>query len=116
MRKLRSEIRGCEVSKEHLPLGLGPIVACHSEAKISIIGQAPETKAHETGVLWNDLSGRQLRKWLRVEYEVFYDETKIALMPMGFCYPGKGKGGNLPARKECSPPYGMSNFGALCPR
>jgi uracil-DNA glycosylase len=103
MKELLSEIRACEVCKEHLPLGPRPIVAAHADAKIIIIGQAPGTKVHETGVPWDDPSGRQLRKWLGVSDEVFYDETKIALVPMGFCYPGKGKGGDLPPRKECAP-------------
>ena len=103
MKKLLKDIRACEVCKEHLPLGPRPIVAAHADAKIIIIGQAPGTKVHETGVPWDDPSGRQLRKWLGVTDEVFYDETKIALVPMGFCYPGKGKGGDLPPRTECAP-------------
>jgi uracil-DNA glycosylase len=86
-----------------LPLGPRPIVAAHEDARIIIIGQAPGTKVHETEVPWDDPSGRQLRKWLGVSDEVFYDETKIALVPMGFCYPGKGKGGDLPPRPECAP-------------
>lgn len=103
MKKLLKEIRACEVCKEHLPLGPRPIVAAHADAKIIIIGQAPGTKVHETGVPWDDPSGRQLRKWLGVTDETFYDEKKIALVPMGFCYPGKGKGGDLPPRIECAP-------------
>ena len=103
MQKLLSEIRACEVCMAHLSLGPRPIVAAHEDAKIIIIGQAPGTKVHETGVPWDDPSGRQLRKWLGVSDEVFYDETKIALVPMGFCYPGKGKGGDLPPRTECAP-------------
>jgi len=103
MQKLLSEIRNCEVCKAHLPLGPRPIVAAHPNSKIVIIGQAPGTKVHKTGVPWDDPSGRQLRKWLGVSDEVFYDETKIALIPMGFCYPGKGKYGDLPPRTECAP-------------
>ena len=103
MQLLLKEIRACEVCKEHLPLGPRPIVAAHTDAKIIIIGQAPGAKVHETGVPWDDPSGRQLRKWLGVTDAVFYDETKIALVPMGFCYPGKGKGGDLPPRPECAP-------------
>jgi uracil-DNA glycosylase len=103
MKKLLKNIRVCEVCKDHLPLGPRPIVAAHSDAKIIIIGQAPGTKVHETGVPWDDPSGRQLRKWLGVSDAIFYDETKIALVPMGFCYPGKGKGGDLPPRTECAP-------------
>jgi uracil-DNA glycosylase len=78
-------------------------VAAHSNSKIVIIGQAPGTKVHQTGIPWDDPSGRQLRKWLNISDSVFYDESQIALMPMGFCYPGRGKGGDLPPRPECAP-------------
>ncbi len=103
MKKLLSDIRNCTVCTEHLPLGPRPIVAANSKAKIAIIGQAPGKKVHETGIPWDDPSGRQLRKWLGVGDEVFYDDTKMALIPMGFCYPGKGKSGDLPPRIECAP-------------
>ncbi len=103
MQKLLSEIRSCDVCKAHLPLGPRPIVTADARAKIIIIGQAPGTKVHETGVPWDDPSGKTLRKWLGVSDEVFYDPSKIALVPMGFCYPGKGKGGDLPPRTECAP-------------
>ncbi len=103
MQKLLSEIRNCDVCKSHLPLGPRPIVAAHTDSKIVIIGQAPGTKVHQTGVPWDDPSGKQLRKWLGVTDEIFYDETKIALIPMGFCYPGKGVSGDLPPRPECAP-------------
>lgn len=103
MQKLLAEIRDCTVCKAHLPLGPRPIVAAHPDAKIVIIGQAPGTKVHETGIPWDDPSGKQLRKWLNVTDALFYDETKIALIPMGFCYPGKGKSGDLPPRPECAP-------------
>ncbi|MBT8297298.1 MAG: uracil-DNA glycosylase family protein [Maribacter sp.] len=103
MDKLLSEIRGCEVCKKELPLGPRPIIAAHPESKIVIIGQAPGTKVHTTGIPWDDPSGRQLRKWLGVTDAIFYDATKIALIPMGFCYPGKGKSGDLPPRTECAP-------------
>ena len=103
MQELLSEIRSCEVCKAHLPLGPRPIVAAHSKSRIVIIGQAPGTKVHKTGVPWDDPSGKQLRKWLGVSDEIFYDETRIALIPMGFCYPGKGTSGDLPPRTECAP-------------
>ncbi|MDO6808227.1 uracil-DNA glycosylase family protein [Zobellia galactanivorans] len=103
MQKLLSEIRACEVCSKHLPLGPRPIVAAHSQSKIAIIGQAPGTNVHETGIPWDDPSGRQLRKWLNVTDDEFYDEKKFALIPMGFCYPGKGKSGDLPPRPECAP-------------
>lgn len=103
MQKLFSEIRGCEVCKAHLPLGPRPIVAANPNSKIVIIGQAPGIKVHKTGVPWDDPSGKQLRKWLGVTDAMFYDESKIALIPMGFCYPGKGTSGDIPPRTECAP-------------
>ncbi|WP_136468292.1 uracil-DNA glycosylase family protein [Flagellimonas onchidii] len=105
MKQLLSNIRNCEVCATHLPLGPRPIVAAHPAAKILIIGHAPGTKVHETGIPWDDQSGKQLRKWMGVTDETFYDETKIAQMPMGFCYPGKGKSGDLPPRPECAPQW-----------
>jgi len=103
MEQLLSEIRSCQVCAAHLPLGPRPVVVAHPNAKIIIIGQAPGTKVHQTGIPWDDPSGRQLRKWLNIPDSVFYDERQIALMPMGFCYPGRGKGGDLPPRSECAP-------------
>ena len=78
-------------------------MAAGETASIVIIGQAPGRKVHETGVPWDDPSGNNLRKWLGIEPEIFYDESIIALMPMSFCYPGKGTSGDLPPRKECAP-------------
>ena len=103
MEKLLTQIRNCEVCSSHLPLGPRPIVSAHPKSKIAIIGQAPGTKVHTTGVPWDDPSGKQLRKWMDVSTRVFYDETKFALIPMGFCYPGKGRSGDLPPRSECAP-------------
>ncbi|MBQ4819891.1 uracil-DNA glycosylase family protein [Aquimarina sp. MMG016] len=103
MKTLLSDIRDCEVCKAHLPLGPRPVVSAHPDAKIVIIGQAPGTKVHQSGIPWDDASGKQLRKWLAISDELFYDETKIAIVPMGFCYPGKGKSGDLPPRTECAP-------------
>ncbi|MFI0429629.1 uracil-DNA glycosylase family protein [Mariniflexile sp. HMF6888] len=102
MQDLLSNIRQCTICEKHLPLGPRPIVSAHSNAKIVIIGQAPGTKVHKTGIPWDDPSGKQLRNWLGVTDAVFYDETKIAIMPMGFCYPGKGNSGDLPPRPECA--------------
>lgn len=103
MVSLLKEIRACEVCKPFLPLGPRPIVAAGARARIAIIGQAPGLKVHETGILWNDASGNELRKWLGVEGPVFYDTSVFALVPMGFCYPGKGRSGDLPPRPECAP-------------
>ncbi len=87
--------------KDHLPLGPNPVVWAHPKAKVVIIGQAPGTKVHNTGIPWNDPSGDQLRKWLDMDKQTFYDNPLIAIVPMGFCYPGKGKSGDLPPKPEC---------------
>lgn len=105
METLFTQIRNCTICSPHLPLGPRPIVAGTASARILIIGHAPGTKVHQTGVPWDDQSGKQLRKWMGVTDEEFYDETKIAQMPMGFCYPGKGKSGDLPPRPECAPQW-----------
>ena len=103
MNKLIKEIANCSVCREHLPLGPRPIITAHPKSKIVIIGQAPGSIVHKTGVPWDDKSGENLRNWMGVQKEDFYDEKKIAIIPMGFCYPGKGKTGDLPPRKECAP-------------
>ncbi len=103
MRTLLINIKKCDVCREHLVLGPRPVVAAHKASKIIIIGQAPGTKVHQTGIPWDDPSGRQLRKWLDVSDQDFYDVSKFAIVPMGFCYPGKGKSGDLPPRTECAP-------------
>lgn len=103
MDDLLAEIRTCEHCAEHLPLGSNPVVRASSSARLMIIGQAPGTRVHKTGIPWNDPSGDRLRQWLNLDSDQFYDESRIAIMPMGFCYPGKGKSGDLPPRKECAP-------------
>jgi len=105
MEDLLHDIRQCKICEKHLPLGPRPIATAHHESKIIIIGQAPGTKVHASGIPWDDASGKQLRKWLNVTNEDFYDTTKFAIIPMGFCYPGKGKTGDLPPRSECAPQW-----------
>jgi len=101
---LLADIRACSECVAHLPLGPRPIVRASETARLLIIGQAPGTKVHETGIPWNDKSGDRLRDWLGIEKETFYDETQIAIVPMGFCYPGRDKnGGDAPPRPECAP-------------
>ncbi|QNJ97550.1 uracil-DNA glycosylase family protein [Constantimarinum furrinae] len=102
MQSLLEDIRACKICKAYLPLGPRPVVAAHPDSRIAIIGQAPGTKVHKTGIPWDDPSGKQLRKWLNVSDEDFYDTAKFAIVPMGFCYPGRGKSGDLPPRKECA--------------
>ena len=100
--KLVKEIRSCTLCTEHLPLGPRPIIQVSSTAKILIVGQAPGSRVHETGIPFNDPSGDRLREWMGIDKEVFYDDKKIALVPMGFCFPGTGKSGDLPPRPECA--------------
>ncbi len=101
---LFAEIRACTVCAAELPLGPRPIVRGRPSARLLIISQAPGTKVHETGLSFNDRSGDRLRQWLGVDRETFYDESRIAIMGMGFCYPGRyAKGGDLPPRPECAP-------------
>lgn len=103
MKDLLKEIKNCTVCKEHLDLGPNPVVVANENSKILIIGQAPGTKVHRSGIPWDDPSGVQLRKWMGIDAEKFYNEELIAIVPMGFCYPGKGKTGDLPPRPECAP-------------
>ena len=101
--RLIDQVRACSICADKLVLGPRPIVQLSSEAKVLIIGQAPGRKVHVSGVPWDDNSGHRLREWLGLTPADFYDDRKIALMPMGFCYPGKGTGGDLPPRRECAP-------------
>ena len=105
MKNLLHNISQCTICEKHLVLGVRPVVSAHKDSKIVIIGQAPGTKVHASGIPWDDASGKQLRKWLNVSVEDFYDEAKFAIVPMGFCYPGKGKTGDLPPRPECAPQW-----------
>lgn len=100
---LINEIKDCTVCAEKLPCGPRPIVSAHPKSKIIIIGQAPGSIVHKTGVPWDDKSGENLRKWLGVNTSTFYDDEQIALIPMGFCYPGRGKSGDNPPTVECAP-------------
>lgn len=103
MNKLLEEISGCKVCAPYLLLGPRPVLAASTKSKIVIIGQAPGAVVHRTGIPWNDKSGDNLRTWMNIDKKTFYDPQKIALVPMGFCYPGKGKSGDLPPRHECAP-------------
>ncbi|MDP2698990.1 uracil-DNA glycosylase family protein [Thalassospira sp.] len=100
------EVRACRICAADLPLGPRPVVRMAAGAKILLIGQAPGTKVHETGLPWNDASGDRLRDWLRMDVASFYDPAKLAIMPMGFCYPGRlAGGGDAPPRPECAPTW-----------
>ena len=98
------QVRTCQHCATVLPFPPQPVLCAKETARLLIVGQAPGTKVHATGIPWNDLSGQRLREWLQLDTETFYDETRIAIIPMGFCYPGKSpQGGDLPPRPECAP-------------
>ncbi|MFZ3409742.1 uracil-DNA glycosylase family protein [Vibrio chagasii] len=99
---LLKEIRQCTACEPHLSHGANPVIQAHPNARLLIIGQAPGIKVHESSIPWNDASGERLREWLGIGSDTFYDEQKVAIVPIGFCYPGKGKSGDLPPRKECA--------------
>lgn len=103
MNNLLSEIRNCTVCKEFLPNSPKPVIQASSASKIVIIGQAPGQKVQNSGIPWDDASGNNLREWLGVSKQTFYNEKVFALIPMGFCFPGTGKSGDLPPRSECAP-------------
>ena len=100
--KLLAEVRDCKICAEYLPLGPRPVLQVDSRARILIAGQAPGSKVHQTGIPFDDPSGDRLREWLGIDKATFYDATRIALLPMGFCYPGTGKSGDFPPRPECA--------------
>ena len=105
LEKLLRQVRACDLCAADLPLGPRPVVRASATARLLIIGQAPGTRVHASGIPWDDPSGDRLRQWLGWDKERFYDESLTAIMPMGFCYPGKGKSGDLPPRPECAPQW-----------
>lgn len=103
---LMAEIRACRLCEGHLPAGPRPVVRGRPEARLLIVGQAPGRRVHETGIPFNDPSGDRLRDWLAIDRATFYDESRIAILPMGFCFPGTvPKKGDLPPRPECAPQW-----------
>lgn len=109
--ELLRQIRAFRVCEGVLPLGPRPVLRASATARVLVVGQAPGTRVHATGIPWNDPSGDRLRSWLGMERHQFYDESRIAIVPMGLCYPGRGKGGDLPPRPECAKLW----FGKLLP-
>jgi len=103
MKKLLQEIRQCQVCLPFLKDGVNPVLSAHTKSKVAIIGQAPGSIVHKTGIPWDDKSGDRLREWLGINKTIFYKPEIFAIVPMGFCYPGKGTSGDLPPRKECAP-------------
>jgi uracil-DNA glycosylase len=102
---LLAKIRACTLCAKDLPAGPRPIIQFSATASIVIIGQAPGTRVHESGVPWDDASGERLREWTGLTPQLFYDPARVALVPMGFCYPGTGSNGDLPPRPECAPTW-----------
>jgi|SRR5690606_5612425 len=111
---LLAEIRACRRCAEHLPLGPRPVLRASATARVALCSQAPGTKVHASGRPFTDRSGDRLREWLAVDSESFYDESRIAIIPMGFCYPGvDANGGDLPPRPECRATWHDRLFKAL---
>jgi len=102
---LHRDIADCRICAAHLPHGPRPVVQFSAASRICIIGQAPGSKVHASGVPWDDDSGDRLRDWLGLDKPAFYDADSLALVPMGFCYPGKAKSGDAPPRRECAPQW-----------
>lgn len=110
---LVAEVRSCTLCAQHLPLGPRPVLQLHPAARILIAAQAPGRKVHETGVPFDDASGDRLRGWLGLTRDVFYNPELVAIVPMAFCYPGKGPSGDLPPRPECAPRWRAPLLGTL---
>lgn len=114
LRNLLREVRACTVCQAALPLGPRPVVQAAPTARLLIVGQAPGRKVHATGVPWTDASGDRLREWLQIDRATFYDAARVAIIPMGFCYPGAtDSGGDRPPRRECAPLWHASLLGHL---
>jgi len=113
MQHLLDAIRQCEVCINYLPNGARPIIEASKDSKILLISQAPGRVVHESGIAWNDQSGKKLREWLGVDETIFYNTSNFAILPMGFCYPGKAKTGDIPPRKECAPLWHDQVFSEL---
>ena len=110
------EVRACRICEGVLPLGPRPVLRAAATARVLIVGQAPGTRVHETGIPWNDPSGDRLRAWMDIDRATFYDTSRIAIVPMGFCYPGRNaRGGDLPPRPECAQRW-LPKLLALLPR
>ncbi|WP_339855259.1 uracil-DNA glycosylase family protein [uncultured Nisaea sp.] len=111
---LLERVSACRICADHLPLGPRPVVVPRPAARILIVGQAPGTKVHESGIPWNDRSGDRLRDWMGLDRETFYSSGRIAIMPMGFCYPGVlPNGGDAPPRPECAPQWHAELLGHM---
>ena len=111
LKRILREVRACRICEAELPLGPRPVVQLASAARLLIIGQAPGSKVHQSGIPWNDASGDRLRDWLALDRSVFFDEARVAILPMGLCYPGAAEsGGDSPPRPECAPRWHQRLF------
>ncbi len=115
MKDLLHRVRACTLCAPVLPLGPRPVLQAGSDARILIASQAPGRKVHASGIPFDDASGERLRAWLGLPRPLFYDEARVAIVPMGFCYPGKGASGDAPPRPECAPTW-RAPLLALMPR
>lgn len=102
LERLLAAVRKCRACEGQLPLGPRPVLRAGETARILVVGQAPGVRVHVTGTPWDDPSGERLRTWMDLGTDRFYDESQIAIIPMGYCYPGRGNGGDLPPRRECA--------------
>lgn len=105
MKKVLAEISACRLCEAHLPLGPRPVLQASATSRLLVVSQAPGRKVHDTGIPFNDVSGERLREWLGIDRDTFYDASRVAIVPMAFCYPGRGGGGDLPPRPECAPAW-----------
>jgi uracil-DNA glycosylase len=110
---LLRDVRSCRLCAEHLPAGPHPVLQMDSRASVLIASQAPGRRVHESGVPFDDASGKRLRAWMEIESAVFYDPTRVAILPMGFCYPGTGASGDLPPRPECAQAWREQLLGSM---
>jgi uracil-DNA glycosylase len=102
---LLADIRACRLCEAHLPLGPRPVLQASATSRLLIVSQAPGRKVHLSGVPFDDVSGARLREWLGIDRDTFYDAGRVAIVPMGFCFPGSGRSGDLPPRPECAPTW-----------
>ncbi|MEO8935183.1 MAG: uracil-DNA glycosylase family protein [Burkholderiaceae bacterium] len=102
LEKLLFAVRACRACESQLPFGARPVLRARGTARILVVSQAPGARVHASGIPWDDASGARLRAWMGLDADAFYDDSRIAIIPMGYCYPGRGKGGDLPPRRECA--------------
>jgi uracil-DNA glycosylase len=112
---LLAAVRGCRACEAHLPLGPRPVLQASASARLLVVGQAPGRRVHESGVPWDDASGERLRAWMGIDRGAFYDAAQVAIIPMAYCYPGRGADGDLPPRRECADLW-LSHLLAKLPR